>query len=432
MFLSDLYGMRCLLTLLFVPAVAFAQVDFPFDFETESSTPAFVDFEAAVTTVVPNPNPNDNNPSEYVAQMVRGEGGQVWAGSIITLPDYLPLSTIGAFRMKVHAPMQGSLMRLKLEGNATTEIDAITTVAGDWEELEWDFTGLPDGVFNQVAFMLDFGLYGDGSALSTIYFDDVELFDGAGGLIQVDLPITHEDPNVHYQTTSFAGNISDLAADPADASNTVTKATKHWTGLTYAGTTLSTPLGLASPIAFEPGFTTISIDVYSPTAGLPVRLKAEQYLDMAQSVETQINTTTAYEWETLTFDFTQNVPGTLNINYNTAYTILSIFFDFGNEGFMSGTTDYFYDNATFNGNPNSIGMTAPETALLYPTILPAGQPVFVQCSAPVGFTLTNLSGRVVMNRVITDGGALELPRLTPGVYVYRLGTQTAKLVIKPE
>ena len=99
---------------------------------------------------------------------------------------------------------------------------------------------------------------------------------------------------------------------------------------------------------------------------------------------------------------------------------------------MSGTTDYFYDNVTFNGNPNSVGMASPETALLYPTILPAGQSVFVQCSAPVDFTLTNLSGQVVMNQVITDSGAMELPRLAPGVYVYRLGNQTAKLVIKPE
>ena len=99
---------------------------------------------------------------------------------------------------------------------------------------------------------------------------------------------------------------------------------------------------------------------------------------------------------------------------------------------MSGTTDYFYDNVTFNGNPNSVAMTAPETALLYPTILPTGQPVFVQCNTPVDFTLTNLSGQTVMNQVITDRGALELPRLAPGVYVYRLGTQTAKLVIKPE
>jgi hypothetical protein len=111
---------------------------------------------------------------------------------------------------------------------------------------------------------------------------------------------------------------------------------------------------------------------------------------------------------------------------------LSIFFDFGNEGFMSGTTDYFYDNVIFNSNPNSVEMTAQEAAMLYPTILPTGQPVFVQCNTPVDFTLINLSGQTVMNRVVTDSGALELPRLAPGVYVYRLGAQTAKLVIKPE
>ena len=99
---------------------------------------------------------------------------------------------------------------------------------------------------------------------------------------------------------------------------------------------------------------------------------------------------------------------------------------------MSGTTEYFYDNVTFNGNSNSVGMTAPEAALLYPTVLPAGQPVFVQCSAPIDFTLTNLSGQTMMNQVVTDSGALQLPRLAPGVYVYRLGAQTAKLVIKPE
>ncbi len=424
--------MRILLAFLLIPAATFAQVDFPFDFETTATTPVFVDFEAAVTTVVPNPNPNDNNPSDQVAQMVRGEGGQIWAGSIVTLPYYLTLSDIGAIRMKVHAPMQGSLMRMKLEGNSTAELDAITTIAGDWEELEWDFTGLPDGTFNQISFMLDFGLYGDGTALSTVYFDDVELFDGAGDLIQVDLPITHEDASVHYQTTSFAGNLAGLAGDPTDASNTVTKVTKHWTGLTYAGTTMSTPLGLASPIAFEPGFTSISVDVYSPTAGLPVRLKAEQYMDMAQSVETQVSTTSSYEWETLTFDFTQNVPGTPNINYNSAYTILSIFLDFGNEGFMSGTTDYFYDNVSFNGNPSAVEVGQVQTAALYPTILPSGQPVFVRCNTPTVLTLTNLSGQTVWSQTITSCGAVALPALAAGIYVYRLGEQTAKLMIKPE
>ena len=279
--------------------------------------------------------------------------------------------------------------------------------------------------------MLDFGLYGDGTALSTIYFDDVELFDGAGDLIQVDLPITHEDPGTHYQTTSFAGALADIAADPVDASNTVMKVTKHWTGLDYAGTTMSTPLGLASPIAFEPGYTTISVDVYSPVAGLPVRLKAEQYLDMTQSVETQINTTVAYEWETLTFDLNLEVPGTPAINYNTDYTILSIFFDFGNPGYLSGTTSYYYDNVTFNGNTASVLTPNDDAAMLYPTLLPAGQTVTVQCAEPTPLVINNLSGQVVFDRMVLQSGPVALPQLAPGLYVYRLGDTSDKLVIKP-
>lgn len=423
--------MRIFTALLMLPFLASAQVDFPFDFESDASSPVFIDFESAVTTVVPNPNPNTNNPSDFVAQMVRNEGGQIWAGSIITLPSYLDLSEVGAIRMKVHSPVQGSLMRLKLEGNGVAELDAMTTVANDWEELEWDFTGLPSGVYNQIAFMLDFGLYGDGTALSTIYFDDVELFDGAGDLIQVDLPITHEDASTHYQTTSFAGNLADLATDPLDAGNTVMKVTKHWTGLDYAGTTMSTPLGFASPIAFEPDFTTISVDVYSPAAGLPVRLKAERYLDMTQSVETQVNTTVAYEWETLTFDFDLEVPGTPVINYNTDYTILSIFFDFGNPGYLSGTTTYYYDNVTFNGNPAGISEGPEEAAILYPTVLASGQSVTVQCQEPTQLVVQNLAGQIVLDQRVIGTGAFHLPRLEPGLYVYRLGESSGKLVIKP-
>ena len=423
--------MRILLTLLLLPFAAIAQVDFPFDFESDSSTPAFLDFENAVTTIVANPNPSGNNTSDFVAQMVRNEGGQIWAGSIVTLPYYLNLSEIGAIRMKVHAPVQGSLMRIKLEGNGAAELDAMTTVANEWEELEWDFTGLPDGVFNQVAFMLDFGLYGDGTTLSTIYYDDVELFDGAGELIQVDLPITHEDAGTHYQTTSFAGNLADLAADPADAENTVMKVTKHWTGLDYAGTTMSTPLGFASPIGFEPGFTTISVDVYSPVAGLPVRLKAEQYLDMTQSVETQVNTTVAYEWETLTFDFDMEVPGTPAINFNTDYAILSIFFDFGNPGYLSGTTSYYYDNVMFNGNPAAVSEASAEAAMLFPTILPSGQSVTIQSSQPARLVIQNLAGQIVLDQLVRESGVVHLPRLQPGVYVYRLGNTSGKLLIKP-
>ena len=412
-------------------SASFGQIDFPFDFEAPESTPEFVDFEMAETTVVANPNINDNNPSDFVAKMVRNPGGEIWAGSIVTLPAYLDLSEVGAFRLKIHSPMSGTVVKLKLEGLGVTELDAITTVANDWETLEWDFTGAPSGTFNQVAFMLDFGLYGDGSGLSTFYFDDVELFDGAGDLLQVNLPITHEDEAVHYQTTSFAGSFSETALDPIDETNTVTKVTKHWLALDYAGTTVSTPLGLAEPIAFEPGYTTISVDVFSPAAGVAVRLKAEEYLNMANSVETQLNTTTAYEWETLTFDLSQPVPGTPALNYNLNYTILSVFFDFGNPGYLSGTTDYYYDNVVFNGNPTRVDGLNSTDAFFYPSILTGEQSLVFNGGGdtPVNLHVFDMQGRLVQQEWVQSGQPVRLHSCTPGMYVLRWGQRTQKITV---
>lgn len=423
--------MRYFWIFLLSSTASFGQIDLPFDFETPESTPEFVDFEMAETTVVANPNINDNNPSAFVAKMVRNPGGEIWAGSIVTLPAYLDLSEVGAFRLKIHSPVAGTIVKLKLEGLAIGELDAITTVANDWETLEWDFTGAPVGVFNQVAFMLDFGLYGDGSGLSTFYFDDVELFDGAGELLQVSLPITHEDEMVHYQTTSFAGNFSETALDPVDETNSVTKVTKHWSALDYAGTTVSTPLGLVEPIGFEPGYTTISVDVFSPAAGIAVRLKAEEYLNMANSVETQITTTTAYEWETLTFDLSQPVPGTPALNFNLNYSILSLFFDFGNPGYLSGTTAYYYDNVIFNGNPTLVDGFGEKDAFFYPSVLTAGQPLVFKGVNDIPFNLRvfDAQGRLVQQGRFQSGQLLHLSPCTPGMYFLHWGDRTQKITV---
>ena len=296
-------------------------------------------------------------------------------------------------------------------------------MSNDWQELEWDFTGLPSGVFNQLAFMLDFGMYGDGTDLSTIYFDDVELFDGAGELIQVDLPINHEDESVHYQTTSFAGNFAELSTDPTDETNKVTKVTKHYLALDYAGTTVSTPLGLASSIPFESGYTSISVDVYSPTPGLPVRLKAEEYMNMANSVETQVNTTTSYEWETLTFNFAQPVPGTQPFNMNFNYRILSIFFDFGNPGYLSGSTDYYYDNVVFNGNPASISEAELSGPWLFPTAIGPNEMIHVLANGTdfERLRIFNTQGREVYNAWINGTTRIVLPGLAAGMYICKLG-----------
>ena len=81
--------------------------------------------------------------------------------------------------------------------------------------------------------------------------------------------------------------------------------------------------------------------VYSPAAGIDVKLKLDNHANANNnlSIETDVLTTKANQWETLTFDFSKSVVGTYN-PANT-YDLATIFFDFNNAG--TGAT-YLWDN----------------------------------------------------------------------------------------
>jgi len=160
----------------------------------------------------------------------------------------------------------------------------------------------------------------------------------------VDLPITFDDPTVNYTTTDFGGNASAVVADPAGGTNQVLQVTKDVAAVFWAGTTLSTPAGLANPIPVSATNTQMTVDVYSPDAGIPVLFKIEDHTDGNISVETVANTTVANAWETLTFDFTNNVTGTPAIDFTQTYDLASIFFNFGTDGATAGTKVYYCDN----------------------------------------------------------------------------------------
>jgi hypothetical protein len=64
----------------------------------------------------------------------------------------------------------------------------------------------------------------------------------------------------------------------------------------------------------------MSLRVYSPAAGLTIKLKIEDHSTGANSVETDAVTTVANQWETLTFNFLNNSSGTPAFN-SAAITI---------------------------------------------------------------------------------------------------------------
>ena len=165
-----------------------------------------------------------------------------------------------------------------------------------------------------------------------------------------------------YTVTDFGGNVSVIGADPVDATNVAVATQKSGSAELWAGTTMSTPAGLAEAIPVTATNTKMSVRVYSPDANIPVRLKIEDKDDATHSVETEAMTTVANEWETLVFDFANEATGTAALNLDYTFNLASIFFNFGTTGADAGEKIYYWDDVMFvetaDDTPRAVGEDA--------------------------------------------------------------------------
>lgn len=168
-----------------------------------------------------------------------------------------------------------------------------------------------------------------------------------------ELPVEFETPGLTY-FTDFGDAISQTGADPVDASNTVAITVKPITAPTWSGTTIGPEGGFVEIIPITADETTMSVSVYSPDAGIQVRLKIEDSSDPTKSVETEATVTIANGWETLVFDFTNEAPGTAALNLDYNFDMASIFFNFGVDGETAGEKTYYWDNVQMGGEGNSL------------------------------------------------------------------------------
>ena len=339
-----------IITFLLMTFIGISQT-LPEDFEASIITSDFTDFDGGVATVLPNSQSSGINTSATVGQIVRN-GGATWGGSKYILAGNLDFSTMTNITMKVYttAPI-GTVVKFKLEGGVgSAEADALTTVTGAWEEITWNFSGTAN-TFNTIVLMFDFGNIGDGTATSTFLFDDIE--QSVPPLAQIDLPVTFESATVDYTMTDFGDNMSTLLVDPTLPTNMVMQVVKPLSAPSWAGTTISTPLGFVNAIPFTLAETEMSVRVWSPDAGIPVRLKVEDHTNPTISVETEALTTVAGQWETLVFDFANEAAGTAVINIANTYNKASIFFNFDTDGATAGSKTYYFDDVIFSAPPST-------------------------------------------------------------------------------
>ena len=207
-----------------------------------------------------------------------------------------------------------------------------------------------------------YGLCGTpaGSACNANVYQNAKYFPGAGGGGGgAFATITFDDAALTYTLTGFGGGEdSTVVVDPTNAANKVARVNRSATALVYAGTTVSTGANFSvGTIPFTASATSMTVRVWSPDAGIPVRLKVEDAADGTHSVETEATITTAGGWQTLTFNFANPVTGTTALNLAFTYNKVSIFFDFGVDGATAGAKTYYFDDLSFVGGGGGAALT---------------------------------------------------------------------------
>lgn len=294
----------------------------------EGAAPTFTSFGGAGVDVVANPDMSGINTSSNVARLIKGNGAEVWAGGFFEVASPLDLMNYSNIRVKVWSPKQGAVVKLKLENqdaSITHEVDLNTTVANQWEELTYDFSGAPAGSYVRIVIFFDFGNPGDDS---TYYYDDIELVNNSGGV----QPLVFQDFEGAPPTFTSFGNIANVVvvANPdatgANTTSNVAQLTKTNGSEVWAGAFFETGAAL--------DFTTynkIAVKVWSPKQGIVVKLKLENQ-DASVTHEVDVTTSVANQWEDLIYDFSDAPVGD--------YVRVVIFFDFDNPG---DDSVYYYD-----------------------------------------------------------------------------------------
>ena len=179
--------------------------------------------------------------------------------------------------------------------------------------------------------------------------------------IQIDLPVTFEDSTINYTMSDFGANVSTLVTDPYNPPNMVMQVVKTAQAATWAGTTIGTPDGFSTDIPLTLTDSKMTVRVWSPEAGTPIRLKVEDSNDNTHTCETESNTTVSGEWEVMEFNFLNQAPGTellsIGLGFGWTYNMASIFFNFGTEGSVAGETTYYFDDVLFGGLGADYGCT---------------------------------------------------------------------------
>jgi len=149
-----------------------------------------LEFGSFMTTIekVANPSKTGINTSDNVGKTVSAV--ESWEGIVNAVPlPKIDFTGRQIFKMKVLSPrIANTLIKLEYsadKANVHKEVYCNTTKTGQWEELSFDFSNTPSGVYDNIVIFFD--IFGT-TAGETWYFDDLKLVSSVSNDSVVSLP----------------------------------------------------------------------------------------------------------------------------------------------------------------------------------------------------------------------------------------------------
>ena len=425
----------------FVTAPPPVGLNLPVNFEdTAANYYGLTDFGGNASEIVVDPTSATN----HVVKTIKTAAAELWAGTTVGgtvgFTNPIPFVTGStSMRVRVWSPTAGTPIRMKVENSSnaaiSVETEALTTAASAWQTLVFEFSNHASGTaalnlansYNKASIFFNFGTTGATAGEKTYYWDDME-FATAPPPPGLNLPVNFEDTIASiYGLTDFGGNVSEIVVDPTNASNHAVKTIKTAGAELWAGTTVGGTVGFANPIPFAVGSTSMSVRVWSPTAGTPIRLKVEKHNDPTISVETEALTTVASAWQTLAFNFSNQAAGTAALNLANSYNKASIFFNFGTTGASAGEQTYYWDDMEFGNTINVTEIDPGINVSVFPN--PAENTLYINSKTTlIKITVFNVVGKQI-KEFVNELNSINVSELTTGVYIIKLTDINGKTVI---
>ncbi len=273
-------------------------LELPIDFDCSTIAYDFVTFNGASYSVVDNPQLSGvNDVASKVGEIVNI--GAAFEGGAFTLDTPVDFSTDKDITMKFYSTVAVPVL-LKFEG-AGAPVETTANHGGTgWEQLTFSFT--TSDQFGTLVLFVD----GPGTTAGTFYMDDIEQVAGTGGGgSSATFPLDFEDNVLFFNAFEGAtvAVIDNPQSNTDNSSSKVLEMVKPSGAPFFAGINSDPALNgpsidLANGLAFN-------VKIWSPKAGINVRMRLEQEPGVTNPPAYEIFQTVANanEWVTVTFDF---------------------------------------------------------------------------------------------------------------------------------